>query len=421
MFVYIYIYIYIHTPYHVYYHIYIYVGNALPVETKQEEERSNVELNEAAIAWKNAWVVKLGSLITYDGKFPLNPRYLERPEDVVSARQRSESIVQTTQTSFLTKGLLEYQIIILIWAEDYYGNRPHNGIFEYNILDKPTYTLQVIAGDHTCEAIRRILVENPSFLQHNTVNCVVIICPRTRDNEKYANVYGNLCNFIKNTATKANIVEITMQIHDKYMAIANMQYLDNQKKKLRSEICKTYVSSSVFKSTTLGSASALAQRTGKVWKLLQRVFLGEVVQRPEQRTKFKPPTGISNFINTANIPEERLCKWLQRICDGLSTTKQFQDSCMAYKKHMKVHALILEFCNTLRGDHKIDTMVKLLKKYPLLDDKPWLNMIVGWTGTAAKDRLTPEARNSIRRKLETNERQIADEIKRKVPKIYCNI
>ena len=352
--------------------------------------------------------------MTYDGKFPLDPKFLDHPDDCVSARHRTESIVLSAKASMLDKGLLEYDVTVLIWEHEYYGCKFPDGKFEYKISQRPHYTIQVISGDHTCEAIRRILLEQPDWMAQHIVNCVVIISKQNPQTEQYANIYGNLCNLIKNTAKAATITEVCMQLHDKYSAIESMSYTAAQKKRLKSDCTKAYVASTVFKSTTMGSASALASKTGKVWKLIVKIFTGDVHQPANSRTKFKIPASITNFIHTANIPDTRLEKWLQRIVDGEGSVKEFQSSCLSYKKQVRVHALILEFYNTLYSHQECKTMDALIKKFPPIGHRAWLATIVSWVGNAAKDRLTPEAKGSIKARLDECEKSEAARLQREV-------
>ena len=265
---------------------------------EKASNKSIMEINEAAMAWSKTWTVKNGRLKTYDGKFPLQPAWLDRPEEMLAARKRQELIVQCTMKSMKEKGILDYSITVLIWAEDYYGSAEAHGNFEYNINVKPKYPIQVISGDHTAESFRRLIEDEPEVLNSKTVNCTVIICPKTEENQRMANTYGNLCNYIKNTAQASNIVEICMQIHDKYISIDEFDYDDATKKRMRKDIKESYIASSAYKGTTMGSCASLATKRGRVWDLMQKIFTGNVETPQGSRTKFKAPNSLTHFIHT---------------------------------------------------------------------------------------------------------------------------
>jgi len=70
--------------------------------------------NESTYKWVEDHTLTKGPRMNTLGKFPLPPAWLEHPELCVAMRRQNEEHVLKVKTSFETKGVLDYNITVLI-------------------------------------------------------------------------------------------------------------------------------------------------------------------------------------------------------------------------------------------------------------------------------------------------------------------
>ena len=208
--------------------------------------------NEEAIAWANKYIVKKGNSITFDGCFKINVEFLDHPEILVAIRTINDPHVKDIMENIKLKGVLAYKIVVLIWKEECEkaGIDPKNPNF--NFVRKPNMKFQVICGDHTGEAIKLLHVDEPTNKKYQKVTCKVIICEKNDENIKYANTYGGLDNFVASTSLTSNIVDITINMHDKFLEIDNTRMTDNKRQKKKKDHTRYFLCGSWFQIHNIG-------------------------------------------------------------------------------------------------------------------------------------------------------------------------
>ena len=370
--------------------------------TDKEDEFDQKEFNKESINWALSHTVKTGTRISWDGKFELPTNYLTHPELSVEARERVLVQVENITTSIQTKGILEYRIVVLIWQQDL----DKEGITIKSLLDqewdeKPKIVYQVICGDHTVAAFQRLARQETTVKEFKKLWCRIIVCKKNDETVKYANSYGGLDNYVMNSASELTLVQITIKMHYKFIEIEErMDLTDKMKSAMKKQCRDTYVATSNYESTTLGSASAVASNKGEVWALLEQVLKGNYKMEKKGRAS-QVPKGISNYIHMANIPAESLCRWLERIICGHLIPRQFEAKCKLYKKTARVQIQIVSFVHSIRAKkHTINSWEKLCLIYPFFLDHNWINQLVAWVGPGVKEKIGPNIKQGIIDKIE---------------------
>jgi len=359
--------------------------------------------NEATYKWAEDHTLTQGSRITALGKFPLPPAWLQHPEVCIAMRQQNEEHVARVKSSFETKGVLNYHVTVLIWKHEFVrvGYKIENWHYEAR-LPKPDCNFQVIAGDHTAEALRRLARDYPNHKAYKSVRCDVIVCEKDDRNIQFANSFGGLDNYVASTHLDQSIVEVTMALHDKFMDIEKQRLDQATKKKKRAAYKQTYINNTKFKDTTMGSAAALATKTGEVWNLLEQIFKGKTAiikgKKPQKLNS------IVNFIHMSMIPDDRLCRWLQKIIDGEMIPKQFETKCKHFKKVLRVRVYIVEYIQQIRPRITSSVFEDMCEIYPFCADALWVNTICRWVGDNIKDTLTGPSKQAIQDKIVAHEK-----------------
>ena len=93
----------------------------------------------------------------------------------------------------------------------------------------------------------------------------------------------------------------------------------------------------------------IAKRTGKVWEYIARIFKGEVDVLKANGKSPKAPTGVGHFKNMGGVPDNKLEEWLEKVVNGVETTKEFSLRCIRHKQRKSVQEVIVEYISVIRS------------------------------------------------------------------------
>ena len=385
-----------------------YSGQQQP-RKKSKTEKSVFDekgFNESTMQWFGKHIIKKGSCISWDGTFEIPVTYLEHPELGVEARAKVTKQVNHIIDSMKKKGILKYNIVVLIWKHELVSSGLDTNDLKIDMVNKPNIMFQVICGDHTSAAFLKLHNDDPNNKAFKKVKVHIIVCDKTSENERFANNYGGLDNYVANTSLDINMVQMTINMHRKFMQIDSTSLSKSQKNAKKQEVRDNVTANSTFKRTTVSNASAIAAYKGKVWDLLEKVFTGKHIKgKPKGKgARVKQELeSISNFIHMSKIPENHLCRWLQRVVDGKDTPKAFETACKNYKKTVRVQGQILDYVTSIRPRLPISDWEDLCEHYPIFQDEEWINQLVGWTGDQARDQIGPQSKSDISDKIKAFE------------------
>ena len=117
----------------------------------------------------------------------------------------------------------------------------------------------------------------------------------------------------------------------------------------------------------------------------------------------KAPTGVGHFKNMGGIPENRLEEWLEKVCNGDETTKEFSHRCIRHKQRKNVQEVIVEFIQVVREKEEL-TWEEVCQTWPSIGDEAWFEILLSWCGSVTTATLTSSIKEEILARL------IADEV-----------
>ena len=246
----------------------------VPVQRKGEtaDQFDERKYNEATMAFVERYTIKKGRRMNYAGKFLIPVSYLSHPTVTVEARKQIDKQVLLISESMDKKGVLKYEIVVLIWKEEFdaAGLDIDNLIINFNA--KPNVNFQVICGDHTGCAFQLLHRKFPTEKCYMNALCTIIVCERTEENEGYANNYGGLSNYLGSTMISQDLVSITITLHGKFVVIDEMNISIRDKNKRKKHLRDLYTASSKYKRTTISNASSLAAHKGLLYGIYLKKF-----------------------------------------------------------------------------------------------------------------------------------------------------
>ena len=157
-----------------------------------------------------------------------------------------------------------------------------------------------------------------------------------------------------------------------------------------------------FEPNTLHTFSAVASVDDKVFALMEKIFNGEFVVNKDLKGQ-KKPDAVTHFTSMSGIPPHLLCKWMQRVLDGETLTKDFQKRCKIYSKQERVKEQLLDYMQTVRNQYQFTSLADVIKVYPAVGDYAWFDAVVSSCQDAVKAGFSSHARKMVDEMIATKE------------------
>lgn len=342
--------------------------------------------------------------------------FLVSPDADVAARQLSESHVLDVVDSLRKFGIQVHRVKVLIWKHDlppeWAANPNLIDLTRYDANGKAPFKMQVIAGDHTIAAVKKLMALRPLNSLWRTFWVRIIVAEDNAESRTFAQALGSLDNKVAEVSKGATPWDNLNQIHTKRVSIWADQTLDQAGKKKAwgdyKQICKTtMIGGSSGKATaTIGSYFAIAKMVGPVWDNVATIFKkdanGTLQKSGSKRTKSgnSKPLAHGPFCHMANIPDKQLLKWTQKVIDGQWSPADFKNSCMDVKKVYKLHTFIKNHLNH-KFRHDFDDFGDAAKRYKFLQDVSYIAKLKNAFNVKRNDTNLPQTiANSIEQKIE---------------------
>jgi hypothetical protein len=390
-------------------------GKSSLSKRKQQEREDIYKLAKECQSWfiQSRLSQECDCTEQYTGKVKLPTPYASCPDDDIAARNRVYSWQEQINKSMSQLGVQRTDIVLLVWLNElreFLPNyTPHTSITfkdqKEAYYKEPPVKFNVIAGDHTTGAIQANHQAKPRHVDFQFIEATLLICEKTAENKRLAKAFGTIDNLVKAIHRSMTQWDVVYDLHGvikraKMLAVSQSMTAVNAKANLNAAISavKTLAVKS-FSEQTFGSMRVVATKTGDVWKLIKAIFNGNFVVKAGDPVP-KAPESLSHFNNMANIPEDLLCSWLERVERVRWTTAEFQSRCLSYKKSQKIQTCIFDYINAKRPEVPAENYGDLMKHYEFLRDAEWFNVMVSWVTKLSKEAKLPhQLIQSINQKL----------------------
>ena len=366
------------------------------------------------------------------GDTPIPVWWLDSPDVDVAARRLNDRHVDDVVDSLQKYGIQVERVKVLIYKEDLIaaGIDPNNIDFSsWSPTGPAPVKMQVIAGDHTIAAMKKMTTMRPNNPLWRTFNVRIVVASKTATNKSFAQAVGSLDNRVAEVSKGASTWDNINQIHCKKESIEADTTLSAEDKKLEwtkyRTMCMTTmggVGGSSAKS--LGNIFAIAKVKGQLWKNIATIFQkdadGTLCKAGAKRIKgVVKPLNQGPFCHMANLPSADLIRWTQKVIDGEWAPSDFKTRCLAVKKVFKLQEYLYKHLN-LRCGHKFNSFVEACLEYPFLTDKEYINRLIPAFVVKRNETRLPQAiANSLEAKVLEHHKKLEEEQQSRVPTLLA--
>ncbi len=370
------------------------------------------------------------------GLVELPVHWLLSPDIDMAARQKSFSHVDDIVISLQKFGIQVYNVKVLIWVEDVKKWAESMKELDFKRFDwsQPApFKIQVIAGDHTIAALKKLCEMRPKNKLWKTMKVRLVVCENTKENRNMIRAVGSLDNKVAEVHKGATPWDNILQIHNVMASIQADNSLNATKKKealseYRTQCKTTMAGEGKGAERTIGNYFAIAKIKGKVWDNIAAIFKadaeGKLQQAGAKKGKSKT-VGYGCFCHMAYLPDKDLIRWSQRVLDGIWTPTQFKNRCLEVKKVLKLHEYIVSYLNA-RHQNEFEKILDATVKYPFLLETDYMTSLIPAFNPKKKDNCLPQSiANSIDGKIKEMElqKQQAKEkevMSEKIVRVFCS-
>ena len=390
-------------------------GKRLVVEEEAVADTAAIQ------AWVDKYLVKGGTLSTTDTGYCLvNPDWFSTPEDILLVRELENAGVDMLLEEFC-KGIFNLKITVLVWADVPAVNSQYSckSFLVDTSLPTPPRPFQVIGGNHSAHAMKKGKQLFPKKKMFAQAKCRVLLVPRTQENIDMALMFGNLDNRAAQSVVKTSQMSVVRQFRRQWLSVQADTSLTPSQKVAAFAAYKKKVSPQIpFTHNTQHTFSALCCLPESVFSRMDKIFWGQYVRNSELRGQSTPPTAMTHFVNMSGIDEEQLCKWLQRVIDGVWSTATFNTRCILHKKTIRVMEQVMEYINILKPTMNFTSWPNLCRSYPMCEDGGWFDGILNACPDAVKSVLPAHCKSLIEMMV-ANQDRAASTVPVSVLKIMC--
>ena len=398
---------------------------------EQKELDSHFQYSSEVKAWLTQHEVRTRFSNAW-GDTPIPVHWLVSPDKDVAARSLNQRHVDEVVHSLQKYGIQVNRVKVLIWREDLVANNidPRNADFSAFPFPGPApVKMQVIAGDHTIAAMKKMSSMRPNNPLWKTFNVRIVVAANNAANKSFAQAVGSLDNRVAEVSKGASTWDNINQIHCKRESIDADPTLSADAKKTEWQkyrsMCMTTmggVGGSSVKS--LGNIFAIAKVKGQLWQNISTIFQkdadGTLCKAGSKRIKgVVKPLNQGPFCHMANLPNSDLIRWTQKVIDGEWAPSDFKTRCLAVKKVYKLQEFVYKHLN-LRFRHKFDSFVDACVEYPFLTDKEYINSLIpAFNVTRNQTNLPQQLANSLEAKVSEYRKRVQLKEQSQVLKLLC--
>ena len=214
------------------------------------------------------------------GTFRASPNMLTSPPTEYMSRQTFDGHVQSLKTSFKTSGTVNEDVYAVIinshlydsWKRERNPITPTlekflNGQEEIN-LSKPV----CIAGAHTRMAMEELSKDFPNAKKWKTMTFKAFICRGTEEDKRLLRILGNSNNVKNKVNLKQSFAQIVEGMHNQGLDVLENAAGGDPGHEAMRQFKEDTERSLDIPPGSVGQLWQLAKRTGKVWKLLKKLF-----------------------------------------------------------------------------------------------------------------------------------------------------
>ena len=274
-----------------------------------------------ALAWFKKYQVRSG-VHASDGNVTLPSHFISDPEPCILARELDMTHAKDLTVHFKKYGVLDINVKCLMW-EDVAPVLPGLHYDNFSIdISKPTppKPIMAIIGAHSKEAVKILRGQHPNNPRYKNICVKLAIAPKTQENISYALHLATMDNTIQSLHKSMTMWDCAKQMHRNWLLIQKENPKTQWDAKFTAYRTKSK-ESMPFKGGSFATLTSFCKHSGEIWNKLFNIFEGKYVKT--QLRGQKTPTSLTHFQNMALIPAKDVERWLDRICDGLWTTKDF--------------------------------------------------------------------------------------------------
>ena len=385
-------------------------GKAL--QRQQEEEKDKAQV-AAIMAWVDKHRVKACNLMNSVGKNVMPTAWLDLPGDL-AARELKAKNTAVVDKSIQQLGKIDAMTNVecVLYTDELRaaGLNPKNLVFD-ETKPKPAGVLfRTIIGANTITSIGKSHKARPGNPDFAHIHCTLIACENTPANRSMAKAYGGLENRLRDNRSVSDTWDCLWTSHLSYTAILREHGNDaaTMKKVWQAEKKLLWASSNIGSSGAFDQNMTIAQRVGPVWDYIARIFKGDVDILKSTGKPPKAPTGVGHFKNMGSIPENKLEEWLEKVCNGDETTKEFSHRCIRHKQRKNIQETIVEFISVVRERDEL-TWEDVCETWPSIGDEAWFDILMSWCGSVTTATLTSSIKDEIIARLLADEEEEEDD------------
>jgi hypothetical protein len=367
------------------------------------------------------------------GDTALPVKWLVSPDKDIAARSLNERHVQYVVDSLQKYGIQVHRVKVLMWADELtaLGIDLRNIDFSnYNPAGPAPVKMQVIAGDHTIAAIKRMCVMRPANPLWKSFLVRIVVAEMNDFNKRFVQAVGSIDNKVAEVSKGATTWDNISQIHHKKEAIDQDPNMSAEDKKTAFAAyrvtCQTTMGGpggNAIKS--LGNLFAIAKVKGPLWKNISTIFQMDAAgtlsksDRKVNKGTIKP-LNQGPFCHMANLPENDLIRWTQKVIDNEWAPSEFKNRCLAVKKVHKLQDYILNHLK-MRFQESFRSFVEAAQKYEFLTDKQWISNLLPAFNPKRNDVHLPQSiATSLESRIKAHQKKANRELSAQVLKFsFC--
>ena len=395
----------------------------------QQELDGHFRYSSAVKSWLNTHETRTKTSNNW-GDTPLPVHWLVSPDKDIAARSLNQRHVDEVVESLQKYGIQVHRVKVLIWKEDLLQKGIGLNNIDFSTFQQhgpPPVKMQVIAGDHTIAAMKKMSLMRPNNPMWKTFLVRIVIAVNNATNKSFAQAVGSLDNKVAEVSKGASTWDNISQIHSKKEALDADPNLTSDQKKTEwtryRNMCLTTMGGVGGNSVkTLGNIFAIAKVKGQLWKNIATIFQkdaeGTLCKSGTKRIKgVVKPLNQGPFCHMANLPQSDLIRWTQHVIDGDWSTSDFKARCLAVKKVHKLQEFILKHLNIMYR-HRFNSFVDAAQEYPFLTDKAWVSQLLPAFNPSRKETNLPQSiANSIEAKVKDHVRKMQQDLQVQVVKL----
>jgi hypothetical protein len=334
-------------------------------------------LSKAIIGWQSAHFV--------GGRMSLPITMVEYPHESIAAREldpqfakslgRDMQIEVTPCKEIMCVMYLDASEEVNDFTHEFFTNQADAASYQaarQMLEERPVYA---ITGGHSSRGQWYAHAKYPFNPRYKEVSVLLYVCHNTPANREVIRAIGARDNRHQHKIKTVSMCTKLHNLHRSFVeAVAANPINENAGKAIRTkqkraqrqavkEVGTSFRGTYNCNTQTYGQLRSVASKTGRVWYLISKIFLGEVKQQ-KAGTRIQTPQSCAHFTAMGNINEKKLEELLTRVVDGEILTREFLMLCKQTKAVNRLRACILDILKA-KKPHNEECWLRWQKKFPL--------------------------------------------------------